>query len=61
MSLDGKAPPGVPPGVPGVASAKLKLERAAPRSVVAEFNKQRIVARSWPLAENRVVFAEFHD
>ena len=33
----------------------------APRSVVAIFNDQRIVVRSWPLRENRVVFAEFHD
>lgn len=61
MSLDGKAPPGIPPGVPGVAAAKLKLNEAAVRSVAAEFNGQRIVARAWPLAENRVVFAEFHD
>jgi len=61
MSLDGKPATGLPPGVPGLAATKVKLSEAAPRSVVAEFNKQRIVARSWPLAENRVVFAEFHD
>jgi len=62
MSLDGRNPlPGVPPGVPGVASATLKLPDAAPRSVVAVFNQQRIVARAWPLGENRLVFAEFHD
>ena len=61
MSLDGKAPPGLAPGVPGVAASKLKLNEPAVRSVVAVFNQQRIVARSWPLQENRVVFAEFHD
>jgi len=61
MSLDGKAPPGIPPGVPGIAAAKLKLNEAGVRSVAAEFNKQRIVVRSWPLNENRLVFAEFHD
>jgi hypothetical protein len=61
MSLDGKAPPGLPPGVPGVSASKLKIMDAAPRSVAAEFNGQRIVVRSWPLRENRVVFAEFHD
>ena len=61
MSLDGKAPPGLPPGVPGVAASKLKLNEPAVRSVAAAFNQQRIVARSWPLKENRVVFAEFHD
>lgn len=61
MSLDGKPPPGVPPGVPGVAAAKLKLNEPGVRSIVAVFNDQRIVARSWPLAENHLVFAEFHD
>jgi triacylglycerol lipase len=61
MSLDGKPPPGLAPGVPGVASSKLLLKDGAPRSVAAEFNRQRIVVRTWPLAENRVVIAEFHD
>ena len=62
MSLDGKSPPpGLPPGVPGVAASKLKLNEPAVRSVAAVFNNQRVVARSWPLKENRVVFAEFHD
>ena len=61
MSLDGKPAPGIPPGVPGIAAAKLKLNEAAVRSVAAGFNKQRIVVRSWPLSENRLVFAEFHD
>lgn len=61
MSLDGKPPPGLPAGVPGIAASKLKLNEAAVRSVAAVFNNQRIVARSWPLKENRVVFAEFHD
>jgi pimeloyl-ACP methyl ester carboxylesterase len=60
MSLDGKIPPGVPPGVPGVASAKLKLHEDAPRPVVAEFDGERIVVRSWPIKENHLVFAEFH-
>lgn len=61
MNLDGNPAPGIPAGVPGIAAAKLKLNETAARSVAAEFNKQRIVMRSWPLAENRVVFAEFHD
>jgi hypothetical protein len=61
VSLDGKAPPGIPPGVPGVAASKLKLNDAAPRSVVAEFNGQRVVARSWPLKDDHVVFAEIQD
>ncbi len=62
MSLDGRSPPpGLSPGVAGLAASKLKLNEAAVRSVAAEFNSQRIVVRSWPLKENRVVFAEFHD
>jgi triacylglycerol lipase len=60
MSLDGKAPPGLPPGVAGLASSKLVLNEPAARSVAAEFNGERIVVRSWPAKENRVVFAEFH-
>jgi len=61
MSLDGKPPPGIPPGVPGVSASKLKLDEPAMRSVVAVFNRERIVVRSWPLGENRLVFAEFQD
>ena len=61
MSLDGVSPPpGLSAGVAGVASTKLKLNETAVRSVTATFNNERIVARSWPLKENRVVFAEFH-
>jgi triacylglycerol lipase len=60
MSLDGKPPAGIPPGVPGVSSAKLKLKESAVRSVPAVFGGERIVVRSWPSSENRVVFAEFH-
>ena len=57
MSLDGKAPPGVPPGA-GVASSKLKLTSAAPRAITAEFNGERLVGRVWPLAEQRVTVLE---
>ena len=61
VSLDGVSPPpGLSPGVAGVSVAKLKLNEAAVRSVAAVFNGERIVVRSWPLKENRLVFAEFH-
>jgi hypothetical protein len=60
MSLDGKPLPGVTAGVAGVSSAKLKLNEAGTRSVVAEFNGERIVVRTWPVRENRTVFAELH-
>lgn len=61
VSLDGVSPPpGLSPGVAGVSVAKLKLNEAAVRSVAAVCNGERIVVRSWPLKENRLVFAEFH-
>ena len=61
ISLDGKSPPGgVPPGVAGVASAKLKVLNAPNRSIVGEFNGERIVGKAWPAADNHVVFLELH-
>lgn len=60
MSLDGKPLPGVSAGVAGVATAKLVLNEDAVRSVVAEFNGERIVVRSWPAKEDHIVFAELH-
>jgi triacylglycerol lipase len=61
FSFDGiSPPPGVPAGVAGVAQSRLKLAAAPQRPVVAEFNGERIVGRSWPAAENRVVLIELH-
>ena len=58
ISLDGKAPPGVPPGTAGVSSAKLKLSDSPGRAVVGEFNGERIVGRAWPAANNELVTLE---
>lgn len=61
ISLDGMSPPGgIPPGVPAVSSARLKLLGPPGRAVAGEFNGERIVGRAWPVAENRVVFLELH-
>jgi triacylglycerol lipase len=61
ISLDGKSPPaGIPTGVAGVATAKLKVADAAGRSVVGEFNGERIAGVAWPVAENHVVLLELH-
>ncbi|CAN5545681.1 hypothetical protein BH11PSE4_BH11PSE4_00460 [soil metagenome] len=58
--LDGKQPADVKPGVPTDSTATLRLPAAeAGRAVVAMFNEERIVARAWPAAENRMVVAEF--
>jgi triacylglycerol lipase len=62
FSFDGISPaPGIPPGVAGVADSRIKLPPAPPRAVVAEFNGERIVGRSWPASENRSVVLELHD
>ncbi len=65
FSFDGISPaPGITPGVAGVADSRIKLPpspSAAPRAVVAEFNGERIVGRSWPASENRSVVLELHD
>lgn len=61
ISLDGKSPPGgIPPGVAGVSTAKLKVLDTPNRSIAGEFNGERIVGKAWPAAENHVVFLELH-
>lgn len=58
MRLDGKTElPGVPPGA-GVASSKLRLDDKAQRSVAAEFNGERLVGLTWPMAEGHTTVLE---
>jgi triacylglycerol lipase len=58
MSFDGiSPPPGALPGA-GVSSSKLKLPDATPRSVVAEFNGERVVGQTWPAMENHIAVLE---
>lgn len=57
MAFDGQSPP---PGAvlgAGVSSSRIK-PAGLPRAVVAEFNGERVVGRSWPLAENHVSVLE---
>ena len=57
MSFDGQSPPpGALPGA-GVASSRIKPE-GPQRTVVAEFNGERVVGRSWPMAGNEVAVLE---
>jgi pimeloyl-ACP methyl ester carboxylesterase len=57
--LDGKEPADVKPGVPTDSTATLRLPAAeVGRPVVTMFNQERIVARAWPVSENRIVMAE---
>jgi pimeloyl-ACP methyl ester carboxylesterase len=58
INLDGKSPPGVPPGTAGVSNSKLKLTEGAGRAVAGQFNDERIVGRAWPVANNEIVFLE---
>ena len=59
--FDGQDPaPGLPKGVAGLSVSKIKLPAAAPRAVVASFNGQTIVGRSWPAADNHLVLLELH-
>jgi pimeloyl-ACP methyl ester carboxylesterase len=57
--LDGKEPTDVKSGVPTDGVTTLRVPAAeAGRPVVAMFNEERIVARAWPAAENRIAIAE---
>lgn len=59
MRFDGQStPPGVPPKGAGVSSSKIKLGSDAPRPVEAEFNGERVVGRTWPLAQGEVSVLE---
>ena len=58
MAFDGKALAGVPPTGAGVSSSKIKLMEDSARSIPAEFNGEKIVGRTWPAAENRLVILE---
>ena len=61
INLDGKSPPaGIPTGVAGVSTAKLKVSDEAMRPVTGEFNGERIVGRAWPVADNQLVLLELH-
>ena len=57
--IDGKEPTDVKTGVPTDSLTTVRLPAAdAGRAVVGLFNAERIVARAWPAAENRISIAE---
>jgi triacylglycerol lipase len=62
VALDGANPaPGIPAGVAGVSTSRIKVVAPTPRAVVAQFNQQQLVGRTWPLADGHVVVLELHD
>ena len=58
LSFDGQVPPGLPPSGAGLAVSTLKIADAPPRSVVGEFNGERIVGRTWSAAQGHLVVLE---
>ena len=58
--IDGAVPDGVPPGVPGVASATRRWDDATSRAVPVMLNDEKMTVRTWPSREGHVVLAEFH-
>jgi len=60
FTLDGKVPPGINQGVPGVATGKLLLPAGPLRPVPARFNDEAMTVQNWPAKEGHIVFAEFH-
>lgn len=66
ISLDGVQPaPGIPRGVAGVATSKVRLQVAPGRPVVASFEsgplRERLVGLAWPVKDNRAVVLELHE
>ncbi|MEO5844313.1 MAG: twin-arginine translocation pathway signal [Caldimonas sp.] len=59
IALDGTSPPaGIASGVAGMSTARLKVAEAGERAIVGEFNDERIVGRTWPVADHHVVVLE---
>ncbi len=60
FTLDGKVPPGINQGVPGVSTGKLLLPEAPLRAVPARFNDEAMTVQNWPAKDGHIVFAESH-
>ena len=57
MSFDGQSPP--PGTLPGAGVSSSRIKPAGPqRTVVAEFNGEKVVGRTWPTANNEVSVLE---
>ena len=63
--LDGQPAPGIPAGVAGVATSKIKLPDGASRPVVGEFRSgvisERVVGQTWPAADKHLTVLELHE
>jgi triacylglycerol lipase len=65
VRLDGAPAAGIPTGVAGIATVKLKLDSAVARPVVGEFSSgvisERIVGLTWPAKDNQLTVLELHE
>ena len=65
ITLDGQPAPGIPPGVAGVATSKIKIAAGPSRPVVGDFRSgviaERIVGQTWPAADNHLTVLELHE
>jgi len=65
VEFDGRVPAsGIPPGVAGVDSSRMRLLVAPGRPVTAHFRSggidERVVGAAWPVKDNRVTLIELH-
>ena len=60
FTMDGRVPEGVVTGVPTTSEATMAFTEADGRAVEVVFNDETMTVRTAPLAEGRVVIAEFH-
>jgi pimeloyl-ACP methyl ester carboxylesterase len=57
MSFDGQSPP--PGALPGAGVSTSRIKPSGPqRAVLAEFNGEKVVGRTWPTADNEVTVLE---
>ncbi|HEV2673732.1 MAG TPA: hydrolase [Aliidongia sp.] len=60
FTIDGTEPPGVDDGIPAVDAVTRGFDAGPSRSVPVALNGERMTVRTFPLADDQVVFAEFH-
>ncbi len=60
FTIDGRVPDGINAGVPGTSVAVMTFPAAPQKSVPASLNDEHLTVRTFPAADNQVVYAEFH-
>jgi hypothetical protein len=60
FEIDARVPDGVPPGVPSVSTASMRIAAHPRRTVMTRFDDESIAVINWPAVERHLVIAEFH-